>query len=144
MFYQLILQNHVDDLDKSSWTIKPPCVVGRDSTCQVCIEHPSISRQHCQFSLNGEGTLVVKDIESMNGIYIDDSRVKQAALMPGQVLQIGALRLQVEFTTGGDVMPKPISRPKGSVTATQPMKTIRPEPPPPAPLEKPWWRRLFD
>jgi hypothetical protein len=77
-------------------------------------------------------------------IYIDDSRVKQAALMPGQVLQIGALRLQVEFTTGGEAMPKPISKPKGSVTATQPMKTIRPEPPPPATLEKPWWRRLFD
>ena len=87
---------------------------------------------------------MVKDLESMNGIYIDDSRVKQAALMPGQVLQIGALRLQVEFTTGGDVVPKPISRPKGNVTATQPMKTVRPEPTPPAPLEKPWWRRLFD
>ncbi len=144
MFYQLILQNHVDDLDKSSWTLKPPGVVGRDSACQVCIEHPSISRQHCQFSLNGEGTLVVKDLDSMNGIYIDDTRVKQAALMPGQVLQIGALRLQVEFTTGGDAMPKPISRPKGSVTATQPMKTVRPEPTPSAPLEKPWWRRLFD
>ena len=144
MYYQLILQNHVDDLEKSSWTLLPPGVVGRDSNCQVFIEHPSISRQHCQFSLNGEGTLVVKDLESMNGIYVDDKRVKHAPLMPGQVLQIGALRLHVEFTTGGDAMPKTISKPKGSVVATQPMKAVRPEPRPTVPLEKPWWRRLFD
>ncbi len=143
MYYQLILQNHVEDLDRSTWTIQPPGVVGRDSSCQVSIDHPSISRQHCQFSLNGEGTLVVKDLESTNGIYVDDKRVKHAALMPGQVLQIGALQLHVEFTTGGS-MPKSVSKPKGNVTATQPMKTVRPEPAPAPPLEKPWWRRLLD
>lgn len=144
MYYQLILQNHVDDLSKSSWTIKPPGVVGRDASCQVCIEHPSISRQHCQFSLNGEGTLVVKDLDSMNGIYVDDMRVKHAALMPGQVLQIGALQLNVEFTTEGDPMPKTAAKPRGSVNATQPMKTIRPEPEPAKPIDKPWWKRLFE
>jgi pSer/pThr/pTyr-binding forkhead associated (FHA) protein len=144
MYYQLILQNQVDDLSKSSWTLKPPGVVGRDSNCQVCIDHPSISRQHCQFSLNGEGTLVVKDLDSTNGIYIDDSRVKHAALMPGHVLQIGALRMQVEFTTGGEAIPKQLSKPRGNVNATQPMKTIRPEPKPAtSATEKPWWKRLF-
>ncbi len=144
MYYQLILQNEVEDLGKAAWTIKPPGVVGRDAACQVCIDHPSISRQHCQFSLNGEGTLVVKDLDSMNGIYIDDTRVKQAALMPGQVLQIGALRLHVEFSTGGDALPKRHAKPKSNVNATQPMKAVRPEPIPAAPIEKPWWRRLFE
>jgi len=143
MYYQLILQNHVDDLNKSNWTIKPPGVVGRDTSCQVCIEHPSISRQHCQFSLNGEGTLVVKDMDSMNGIYVDDVRVKHSALMPGQVLQIGALELHVEFTTEGDPMPKISAKPRGSVNATQPMTTLRPEPVPIKSPEKPWWKRLF-
>ena len=144
MYYQLILQNDVEDLGKASWTIKPPGVVGRDATCQVCIDHPSISRQHCQFSLNGEGTLVVKDLESMNGIYVDDTRVKQSALMPGQVLQIGALQLHVEFSTGGDAMPKLPTKPRSNVNATQPMKAVRPEPTPAALIEKSWWRRLFE
>ncbi len=80
----------------------------------------------------------------MNGIYIDDTRVKQAALMPGQVLQIGALRLHVEFSTGGDAMPKLQTKPKSNVNATQPMKAVRPESTPAARIEKPWWRRLFD
>lgn len=86
----------------------------------------------------------MKDLESMNGIYVDDVRVKHAVMMPGQVLQIGALRLHVEFTTGGDPMPKTKAKPKVNVNATQPMKTIRPEPTPPALLEKPWWKRLFE
>jgi len=88
--------------------------------------------------------LVVKDLESMNGIYVDDKRVKHAPLMPGQVLQIGSLRLHVEFSTGGDAMPKAISKPKGDVIATQPMKAVHLEPKPQVPLEKPWWRRLFE
>ena len=111
---------------------------------QVERSRSSISRQHCQFSLNGEGTLVVKDLESTNGIYVDDTRVKHAALMPGQVLQIGALQLHVEFTSGGGPMPKPTSKPKASVIATQPMKTVRPEPAPSPKVEKPWWRKLFE
>lgn len=143
MYYQLILQNHVDDLSQTTWILRPPGVVGRDATCQVCIDHPSISRQHCQFSLNHEETLIVKDLDSMNGIYVDDARVKQAALMPGQVLQIGALRVHVEFTTGGGPIPKTMPKPKGNVNSTQPMKTMRPEPAPAAP-EKPWWKKLFD
>ena len=82
----------------------------------------------------------------MNWIYVDDVRVKHAVMMPGQVLQIGALRLHVEFTTGGDPMPKTMSKPKPkvNVNATQPMKTIRPEPTPPAQPEKPWWKRLLE
>ena len=145
MFYQLVLQNHVDDLDRSSWSIQPPGVVGRDASSQVCIDHPSISRQHCQFSLNGEGTLVVKDLESTNGIYVDDKRVKHAALMPGQVIQIGALMLRVEITSGAGPIPKTSGKPKGNVNVTQPMKTVRPEPPPTPPkTEKPWWKKLFE
>ncbi len=145
MYYQLVLQNHVEDLSQSTWTLKPPGFVGRDAACQVCIDHPSISRQHCQFSLNHEETLIVKDLDSMNGIYVDDVRVKQAAMMPGQVLQIGALRLHIEFSTGGDpIQTKSIAKPKRDVNATQPMKTVRPEPTASVPLEKPWWKRLFD
>lgn len=81
----------------------------------------------------------------MNGIYVDDVRVKHAAMMPGQVLQIGALRLHIEFTTAGDpILAKSVSKPKRDVNATQPMKTVRPEPTASVPLEKPWWKRLFD
>lgn len=147
MYYKLVLQNHVDGLVGKQWSFHPPAVVGRDPKCEVCFEHDSISRQHCQFSLNGEEALVVKDLESMNGIYVDDSRVHHAVLMPHQTLQIGALIVQVEFTDEEPVATS--SKPKGSVYSTQPMQTLRPAPPVHTPSSsssdsKPWWRRLFE
>jgi pSer/pThr/pTyr-binding forkhead associated (FHA) protein len=141
MIYKLILKNSVDGLSAQSWTFQTPVVVGREPASGVCIEHESISRKHCQFSLNGEGALVIKDLNSLNGIYVDDNRVKQTILMPKQIVQIGALRLQVEFSTEDELAEAARPRPQGNVNTTQPMKTLRPDPPI---LEKPWWQRIFN
>jgi hypothetical protein len=138
--YKLVLQNHVDGLVGRSWTFTPPAVVGREPDAQVCVDHDSVSRKHCQFTLNGEGALVVRDVGSTNGTYVDDRKVDHATLMPGQELQIGALLLKIEFSVEPEVVQRPAPRPQGSVYATQPMQTFRPVPLPP---EKPWWKRLF-
>ena len=153
MHYQLVLQNHVEGLKGKKWTFTAPCIVGRDPSCDLCFDHDSISRKHCQFSLNGEEALVIKDLESMNGIYVDDRRVQHATLMPHQLLQIGALIMQIEFL---DEEPRqPTARAAGSTYATQPMKTIGSQGGLPASgsssttssarsSDKPWWKRLFE
>ncbi len=140
MVYKLTLQNHVDGLKKTRWIFTPPAVAGREPGSQLCIEHDSISRKHCQFSLNGEGALVVKDLGSMNGTYVDDSRIQQTVLMPGQLVQIGALRLQIDFSGDEEEVFTPANKPKGSVYTTQPMATFKPVPLPP---EKTWWQKLL-
>ena len=141
MRYKLMLQNHVDGIQEKNWIVVPPAVVGRDPSSQVCVDHDSVSRKHCQFSLNGEGALVVKDLGSMNGTYVDDSKVQQTVLMPGKIVQIGALRLLVEFSTEDEEAKQPKKKPPvGSVYTTQPMETFKPVPLPP---EKPWWRKLL-
>ncbi|MCA9129754.1 MAG: FHA domain-containing protein [Planctomycetales bacterium] len=139
MQYKLVLQNHVDGLSTRVWVFNPPTVIGRDPSADVCVEHDSISRKHCQFTLNSEGALTVKDLGSMNGTYVNDRKIQTAILMPGQVVQIGALMLQVEFTQESE-RHAPAVRPQGSVYATQPMETFRPVPLPP---EKPWWKRIL-
>lgn len=140
MHYQLSLQNHVDGLSENTWVISPPATVGRDPSCDVCIEHHSVSRKHCNFSISFDGALMVKDAGSMNGTYVEDRKVDQTALMPGQVLQIGALLLKIDFL---EEAPQPSTKPqaKGNVYATQPMETFKPVELPP---EKPWWRKMFD
>ena len=139
MHYKLVLENHVDGVSGGSWTFRPPAVLGREPGSGLCIDHESISRKHCQFTLSPDEALVVKDMDSMNGTYVDDRRVQQATLMPGQTLQIGALVLKVEFTEDAvDVVTPP--KTSGNVNTTQPMETFRPVPLPP---EKPWWKKLF-
>lgn len=140
MHYKLILENHVDGLQQRSWSFRPPTVLGRDPGADLCIDHDSISRKHCQFSLNAEEALVIKDLESTNGIYVDDNRVHHAILMPGQTIQIGALIVSVDFSTEEEVHSSRKAKAQGSVYSTQPMETFRPVPLPP---EKPWWRKIL-
>jgi len=140
MVYKLTLQNDVQGLGQKRWVFTPPAVAGRDPSSQLCMEHDSISRKHCQFSLNSDGALVVKDLESMNGTYVDDSRVQHTTLMPGQLIQIGALRLKIDFSGDEEPTPPPLKKSQGNVYATQPMDTFRPVPLPP---EKSWWQKLL-
>lgn len=140
MVYKLTLQNHVEGVEKKCWVFSPPAVAGRDPGAALCMDHDSISRKHCQFSLNSEGALVIKDLGSMNGTYVDDGRVQQATLMPGQLIQIGALRLQIDFSGDEDSRAAAVHRPKGSVYATQPMETFKPVP---LPVQKSWWQKLL-
>lgn len=139
MFYKLTLQNHVEGLNVTQWKFTPPAIAGREPGSALCFDHDSISRKHCQFALNGEGALIVKDLESMNGTYVEDRRVQQATLMPGQTIQIGTLRLQIDFLGEDEDIPTP-THTRGSVYSTQPMETFKPVPLPP---EKPWWRKIF-
>jgi pSer/pThr/pTyr-binding forkhead associated (FHA) protein len=141
MIYRLKLQNHVDGLDNTTWSFKPPTILGREPSSGICIEHDSISRKHCQFFQNSEGTLVVKDLESKNGTYVDDVRIQHKTLMPGETVQVGALRFEVIFTTEEEIATKPLVRSQGNFSETQAMKKVDPLPPPPP---KSWWARLFD
>lgn len=145
MIYRLKLQNHVDGLNTTTWSFLPPSILGRDGTCSLCIDHESISRKHCQFTHNSEGALLLKDLESMNGTYVNDVRIQQRVLMPGDIVQVGALRLEVTFSEDEEYHPHvPVAeapKPRGSVYETQPMKKVDPLPPPPP---KPWWKKLFE
>ncbi len=140
MYYKLILKNEVDGIRRRSWTFKTPVILGREPGSDLCIDHHSISRQHCQFSLNGDEALVVKDLGSTNGIYVDDNRVDHQILMPHQVLQVGALQLQIEFSTEDEVTASQDLSSRGSVDTTRPMPVYHLDPPPD---ERPWWRRLL-
>ena len=141
MHYQLTLQNHVDGLTESTWNISPPSTVGRDPSCDVCIEHDSVSRKHCNFTTNFDGALNIKDSGSMNGTYVDDRKIDHTSLMPGQIIQIGALLLKIDFLEDAPTPQAAKPKAKGNVYATQPMETFKPVALPP---EKPWWKRIFD
>jgi pSer/pThr/pTyr-binding forkhead associated (FHA) protein len=60
------------------------------------IAHPSVSRQHCVVGIAND-ELLVSDLNSTNGTYIDDQRVGRPALLPvGSVLRVGQVSLSHE------------------------------------------------
>ena len=64
MNYRFVLVDNATGANQAHWVLSPPVVVGRCRTADITINDSSISRRHCQFSLNAEGALDVYDAES--------------------------------------------------------------------------------
>jgi hypothetical protein len=73
-----------------------PAVIGRSTKADIRLTDPWISRVHCEISRR-DGHLVVRDLESRHGVYLNDQRVTQAVLHPGDVLLLGVSRYRIEF-----------------------------------------------
>jgi pSer/pThr/pTyr-binding forkhead associated (FHA) protein len=69
--------------------------VGRveDNTFQIA--DPSVSSHHCEVLLRG-GEVVIHDLNSTNGSYINDAQITESVLKPGQKLRLGQVELKLE------------------------------------------------
>ena len=73
--------------------------VGRCADATVHIEDPAVSRRHCDISQIGH-VLLVRDIGSTNGTFINGFRISEAHLMPKDELKIGKAALLVDYESG--------------------------------------------
>ncbi len=69
-------------------------LLGRDATCDVVVDDKSVSRRHVLLERRGEEWAVV-DQGSVNGTFLDGSRVGEAVLRDGQQLRLGTVVFQV-------------------------------------------------
>jgi hypothetical protein len=69
--------------------------IGRveDNTFQIA--EPSVSSHHCEVLLRGND-VVVRDLDSTNGTYINGERVSESVLKPGQILRLGQVEMRLE------------------------------------------------
>jgi predicted component of type VI protein secretion system len=72
-------------------------LVGRKEDCDVRIDHKSISKLHCVV-VKTDGLLLLRDLGSTNGTRVNGQRIRRAALLPNDQLQIASLRYTVQFT----------------------------------------------
>jgi pSer/pThr/pTyr-binding forkhead associated (FHA) protein len=69
--------------------------IGRHDDCLIRIRSAQVSRRHCEV-FEDKGKLMVKDLGSSNGTYVNGKRVLgQQSLKAGDVLSIGGVSLQV-------------------------------------------------
>lgn len=82
-------------LETSFFTPEEDVFIGRiPSINDVCVNHPSISRQHAQLRRR-DGDYTVYDLESLNGLYVNGERVTKAVLHDGDSLRLGEVSIQV-------------------------------------------------
>ena len=68
--------------------------VGRHPDSDILLDDVTVSRQHCQFKVAPD-ELAVEDLGSTNGTYVNENRVDQATLNPGDQVIIGRFQFLV-------------------------------------------------
>jgi hypothetical protein len=68
--------------------------IGRSAPADIVVPHRSISREHCMIGIASD-ELLVTDLNSTNGTYVDDVRITRATILPvGSVLRLGQISLR--------------------------------------------------
>jgi pSer/pThr/pTyr-binding forkhead associated (FHA) protein len=70
----------------------PVTTIGRDPGSSIFLDDVTVSRRHAEVVMDGDG-YVVRDVGSLNGTYINRTRVEESALANGDELQIGTFKL---------------------------------------------------
>jgi pSer/pThr/pTyr-binding forkhead associated (FHA) protein len=111
---------------------KPVIFIGRDRECDVVLtDSRRVSRKHCCLAIVND-QLVVRDLGSMNGIYVNGQRVERTRTMrPGDELAIGDVRFRFVNedapASGPDVsqdIPVAVSEPGGELLVAEPASVV--------------------
>ena len=70
--------------------------IGRveDNTFQIA--DPSVSSHHCEVHLRGS-EILIRDLNSTNGSFINGEKITESVLKPGQTLRLGQVELKLEI-----------------------------------------------
>jgi sigma-B regulation protein RsbU (phosphoserine phosphatase) len=81
-----------------------PLRLGRDPGCDVVVPEPTVSRRHARLFWHG-GELLVEDLGSSTGTFVNEAKVQRATLAPGDVIRLGP---HIEFTVEVERMDTPL------------------------------------
>jgi hypothetical protein len=112
--------------------------LGRGEHNHFQINEPSVSTSHCHVVVNN-GEITIRDLGSTNGTFVDQARVTEARLQPGQRLRLGGVELLLEPDVPKSVPPAPAPATGGLRIALRATESPPPvaAPPVPPPLMAP-------
>jgi len=92
-----ILQSAAD-AEGDSWTFRlapgATKTLGRAPRADFVLEAALVSRLHCRLTAT-DNTIDVVDLDSTNGTYINDQRVRNGTLATGDRLKVGRIEMTI-------------------------------------------------
>ena len=73
--------------------------LGRTARADFILDAPLVSRLHCRLSADASGQLVVEDLDSQNGTFVNGRKVDRATLKSGDRLTVGRVDFTVQSQT---------------------------------------------
>lgn len=88
--------------------IKKQLLVGRRESCDIVLRFANVSAHHCQLFVNG-GYWYIRDMQSRNGVKVNDVRVQEKRIDPGDSVHVAKHKYELEYSPAdlGAVGPPP-------------------------------------
>jgi hypothetical protein len=71
--------------------------VGRSRECDVVVGEETVSRFHAELRHLRGGGWTVRDLDSLNGTWLNGARIREARVCRGDVLCLGGLRMELRL-----------------------------------------------
>ncbi|MBT6274577.1 MAG: FHA domain-containing protein, partial [Chromatiales bacterium] len=68
--------------------------IGRHGDNELPIQDPSMSRHHAQIQRKRDGSFVITDLDSMNGVFVNDKRITRSPLNDGDRVELGDVQMR--------------------------------------------------
>jgi len=98
--------------------------IGRSTANDFSIADPSVSSAHCRIEVAGN-SIILHDLGSTNGSFINQQQVLEATLSPGQNIRLGNVELRLEYdpeTSANEPTAEPVH-----VLSPEPLHRLAPE-----------------
>ncbi len=81
------------DVGGEKWLLtKPVTTIGRSSQADITVDDSGVSRKHVEFRITPDG-VILTDLGSTNGTFVEGHRVEAATLLDGNQITIGRTRI---------------------------------------------------
>lgn len=81
-------------LANKSFILEGTQIIGRSKDCDICLNVVHLSRKHAQISVRDKH-LYIEDLDSSNGTFINNRRVKNAQVKSGDEIRFDTLKFSV-------------------------------------------------
>ena len=84
-------------------------IIGNSAVAQIPLLYPGISEQHCALTVNPDFSVVVEDLNSTNGTFVNNTPVTAPTKVPnGSILKIATVEIVLK---GGATVQQPVQKP---------------------------------
>ncbi|XAH23287.1 FHA domain-containing protein [Xylophilus sp. GW821-FHT01B05] len=112
--------------------VKEHTTFGRRPYSDVVIDNLAVSGEHATMHLGADGEVLVEDLRSTNGTFVNGKRVERQVLCSGDIIGIGKYQLRFEHDPRPSLATPPAPPPVQAVAQLEPPLPAEPDSGPPS------------